>query len=248
MAKKMKKLEKECQSWKSRFDGCNKSLIDMVADVRNVFLFFSAQYNSLIVRHVFIVFHTSQKAIKEKEFELVTVKNQKLENLCRALQEERKNLYEKVQGAGGQPDDNMSKPTEKESAEVVETPKEPQEDQTTAAPAAPASSAAPAAPAASAAPAAPAAPAAAAPTLESPLTKELAKLKSEQARLKEIASSFTISHIIPTETGDSQSQELSEGVQEPKENHIEESNGEQLREVEKDEFQEQRDLEMESVD
>uniref|UniRef100_A0A3P8V854 Taxilin beta b n=1 Tax=Cynoglossus semilaevis TaxID=244447 RepID=A0A3P8V854_CYNSE len=33
MAKKMKKLEKECQSWKTRFDGCNKSLIDMVADV-----------------------------------------------------------------------------------------------------------------------------------------------------------------------------------------------------------------------
>ncbi|TKS87041.1 Beta-taxilin Muscle-derived protein 77 [Collichthys lucidus] len=218
MAKKMKKLEKECQSWKSRFDGCNKSLVDMVAD----------------------------KAIKEKEFELVTTKNQKLENLCRALQEERKNLYEKVQGAGGQPDDNMSKPTEKESAEVVETPKEPQEDQTTAAPAAPAT---PAAPVPLAAPVPPAAPAAAAPTLESPRTKELAKLKSEQARLKEIASSFTISHIIPTETADSQSQELSEGVQEPKENHIEEeSNGEQLREVEKDGYQEQRDLEMESVD
>lgn len=34
MAKKMKKLEKECQSWKGRFDGCNKSLLDMVADVR----------------------------------------------------------------------------------------------------------------------------------------------------------------------------------------------------------------------
>lgn len=34
MAKKMRKLEKECQSWKSRFDGCNKSLLDMVADVR----------------------------------------------------------------------------------------------------------------------------------------------------------------------------------------------------------------------
>lgn len=31
----MKKLEKECQSWKSRFDGCNKSLVDMVADVRD---------------------------------------------------------------------------------------------------------------------------------------------------------------------------------------------------------------------
>lgn len=36
MAKKMKKLEKECHSWKTRFDGCNKSLIDMVADVRNL--------------------------------------------------------------------------------------------------------------------------------------------------------------------------------------------------------------------
>uniref|UniRef100_A0A668ATE4 Taxilin beta b n=1 Tax=Myripristis murdjan TaxID=586833 RepID=A0A668ATE4_9TELE len=35
MSKKMRKLEKECMSWKSRFDGCNKTLIDMVADVRN---------------------------------------------------------------------------------------------------------------------------------------------------------------------------------------------------------------------
>ncbi len=29
----MKKLEKEAGAWKSRFDGCNKGLIDMVADV-----------------------------------------------------------------------------------------------------------------------------------------------------------------------------------------------------------------------
>lgn len=33
MAKKMKKLEKEAMGWKSRFDGCNKALLDMVADV-----------------------------------------------------------------------------------------------------------------------------------------------------------------------------------------------------------------------
>ncbi|XP_057715627.1 taxilin beta b [Corythoichthys intestinalis] len=71
MAKKMRKLEKECQSWKSRFDGCNKSLIDMVAD----------------------------KAVRDKELEVVTIKNQKLESLCRALQDERKNLYEKAQAA-----------------------------------------------------------------------------------------------------------------------------------------------------
>lgn len=36
MAKKMKKMERECHSWKTRFDGCNKSLIDMVADVRGM--------------------------------------------------------------------------------------------------------------------------------------------------------------------------------------------------------------------
>ncbi|XP_062863188.1 taxilin beta b [Trichomycterus rosablanca] len=69
MAKKMKKLEKEANSWKSRFEGCNKALIEMVAD----------------------------KAVKEKEFELFTLKMQKLENLCRALQDERKSLFQKLQ-------------------------------------------------------------------------------------------------------------------------------------------------------
>lgn len=186
-------------------------------------------------------FNPLQRAIKEKEFELVTTKNQKLENLCRALQEERKSLYEKVQGAGSQPDSKTTEPTQKEGPEEPETPKVPKEDhpvQNTAAPA----SAAPT----SAAPTTPAV--ASTPTRETPLTKQLDKLKSEQARLKEIASSFTISHVIPTETVDSQSQELSEGVQEPEEKHIEESNGEHLQEVKGDGSQEQRDLEMESVD
>uniref|UniRef100_A0A8C9Z4H0 Taxilin beta b n=1 Tax=Sander lucioperca TaxID=283035 RepID=A0A8C9Z4H0_SANLU len=175
MAKKMKKMDKECQSWKTRFDGCNKSLLDMVAD----------------------------KAIKEKEFELIMTKNQKLENLCRALQEERKSLYEKVQGAGSQPDIHPTKPTEKKGTEELETPKVPKEDdpaENTAAPAA----------------------------------AELAKLKAEQSRLKEITGSFTISHVISTEKVVSQSQGLSEGVQEPEENHIEESNGKHLQEVEED--------------
>lgn len=167
-----------------------------------------------------------QKAIKEKEFELVTVKNQKLENLCRALQEERKNLYEKVQGAGRQSESNTCEPTEKEGPEIQETPKVPKDDHTVQNIAAPAGT----------------------PTLETPLTKELANLKSEQARLKEIASSFTISHVIPTETVVSQSQGLSEGVQQPEQNHIERSNGEHFKEVVEEEYQEQRDLEMESVD
>ncbi|XP_037602462.1 taxilin beta b [Sebastes umbrosus] len=201
MTKRMKKLDKECQSWKTRFDSCNKSLLDMVSD----------------------------KAIKEKEFELINIKNQKLENLCRALQEERKSLSEKVQGAGSQPDISTTEPTQKESPEELETPQVPKEDDPVQNAAAPASTA----PVETPAP-------------ETPLSKELAKLKSEQSRLNEIVSSFTISHVIPTETDVSQSQGHSE--EEPEENHIEESDGDHLQEVEDDGCQEQRDLEMESVD
>ncbi|XP_005736756.1 taxilin beta b [Pundamilia nyererei] len=192
MAKKMKKLEKECQSWKTRFDGCNKNLIDMVAD----------------------------KAIKEKEFELLTIKNQKLENLCRALQEERKSLYAKVHGAGSQPEDKSVDPSEKGGSE--KTPEDPNENQPIQNTAAPAPTGTP--------------------TLTSPLTEELATLKAEQALLKEVASSFTISHIAPTETGTSQSHEP---TKEPEENHIEQS---EHQEVHEDGYQQQRDLEMESVD
>ncbi|KAM6913004.1 taxilin beta b [Xenentodon cancila] len=195
MAKKMRKLDKECQSWKSRFDGCNKSLIDMVAD----------------------------KAIKEKEFELLTIKNQKLENLCRALQEERKSLYEKVQGA--QADTNSADPTEKAAPEAPEAPKDPREDQPVHNSAAPSS--------------------AGAAKLESPRTEELAKLKAEQALLKELAGSFTITHAAPTETGVSQSHGLSEGIREQEVNHTEES---RHQDVHEDGCQEQGDLNMESVD
>jgi len=196
MAKKMKKLEKECQSWKTRFDGCNKSLIDMVAD----------------------------RALKEKEFELITVKNQKLENLCRALQEERKSLYEKVQGAGGHADVSDGDAAGKEGAE--ESGGGPQDG-------------------------AQAATAAAAQAPATPLTKQLAHLKAEQALLKELATSFSISHVTPTDA--SQSQGLSA---EPEEGGEEEraersgggGGGEPPLEAERDAVQHRRDLEMESVD
>ncbi|XP_068608544.1 taxilin beta b [Brachionichthys hirsutus] len=185
MAKKMKKLEKECQSWKTRFDGCNKSLVDMVAD----------------------------KAIKEKEFELVGIKNQKLENLCRALQEERKSLHVKAPGAGREEADSITRePREEEDFEVLETPEETENSNPA--------------------------------TLQDPLTKELAKLKTEKAHLKEIASAFTISHVPPAQTAVSQSQSLPEGLQEPQENHKEESKPPQ----EVEEGRHQGDLEMESVD
>ncbi|XP_076013632.1 taxilin beta b [Genypterus blacodes] len=211
MSKKMKKLEKECQSWKSRFDGCNKSLIDMVAD----------------------------RTLKEKEFELIILKNQKLEKLCRALQGERKSLYEKVQEAGGQAEVNTAEPTEKEVPEVAETPGvTPKEDAPI-----------PNTPAASADPPQP-------PTVETPLAKELAKLKAEQARLQEIAGSFTITHVLPEEvfspdTAVSQSHGLTECAQHPEEQHIQEvfnPVNSVCHEAQEDGSQDQRDLEMEAVD
>lgn len=225
MAKKMKKLEKECQSWKTRFDGCNKSLIDMVADVSQHLNVTIEQRPTQNCSYWFVVC-VLQKAIKEKEFELVTVKNQKLENLCRALQEERKSLYEKVQGTAGQSGITTAEPTVKVQEEVTEV-KESHKDVEDHQPPVQETKA---------------------PADSSPLTHELAKLKAEQARLQEIAGSFTISHVTPTETEGSQSQGHSAGNHQPQQNHTEQSSCERVQESKDDKYQEQRDLEMESVD
>ncbi|MCI4382557.1 hypothetical protein PGIGA_G00016190 [Pangasianodon gigas] len=140
MAKKMRKLEKEASSWKSRFDGCNRALIEMVAD----------------------------KAVKEKEFELFTLKTQKLENLCRALQEERRSLYQKLQES--QPsraaEDTATKVEVEEEIKGIHQEAKSHEDAL--------SEPTPAA---------------------TPLTKEIANLKVEKSRLEEVAATFTISHI-----------------------------------------------------
>lgn len=162
------------------------------------------------------LFYVLQKAIKEKEFELVTVRNQKLESLCRALQDERRNLYEKLQKAAPQPE--SSEAAEEEAKEASAAPQDDPPVRDSAAPAG-------------------------APTPESPLAKELVKLKAEQARLKQIASSFTVSHVLPAETALSQSQQLSDGVRETGDTRTEE-----VREDTDEEFQRQRELEMESVD
>ncbi|XP_060770214.1 beta-taxilin isoform X2 [Neoarius graeffei] len=68
MTKKMKKLERESNVWKIRFESCSKALTDMI----------------------------EERSEKGKELELFTVKIDKLEMLCRALQEERKVLYGKI--------------------------------------------------------------------------------------------------------------------------------------------------------
>ncbi|KAM6207131.1 beta-taxilin [Sarcoramphus papa] len=71
MTKKMKKLEKDTATWKSRFENCNRALLDMI----------------------------EEKAMRSKEYECFVLKIQRLENLCRALQEERNELYKKIKQA-----------------------------------------------------------------------------------------------------------------------------------------------------
>ncbi|NXM77632.1 TXLNB protein, partial [Serilophus lunatus] len=71
MTKKMKKLEKDTATWKSRFENCNRALLDMI----------------------------EEKAMRSKEYECFALKIQRLENLCRALQEERNELYKKIKEA-----------------------------------------------------------------------------------------------------------------------------------------------------
>ncbi|NXP43581.1 TXLNB protein, partial [Heliornis fulica] len=71
MTKKMKKLEKDTATWKSRFENCNRALLDMI----------------------------EEKAMRSKEYECFVLKIHRLENLCRALQEERNELYKKIKQA-----------------------------------------------------------------------------------------------------------------------------------------------------
>ncbi|XP_008287881.1 gamma-taxilin isoform X2 [Stegastes partitus] len=68
MSDKMKKMEKESNLWKTRFENCNKALTDMI----------------------------EERAEKSREYDLFVLKIQKLEKLCHALQNERKILYDKI--------------------------------------------------------------------------------------------------------------------------------------------------------
>lgn len=60
MTKKIKKLEKETKTWKERWEGANKALLDMV----------------------------TERSELEKHLDLQTKKNGQLQNLCRALQQQ----------------------------------------------------------------------------------------------------------------------------------------------------------------
>ncbi|KAM8964092.1 beta-taxilin [Lycaon pictus] len=87
--KKMKKLEKDTATWKARFENCNKALLDMI----------------------------EEKALRAKEYECFVMKIGRLENLCRALQEERNELYKKIREAKMPERDDQSQHTSDEEPE-----------------------------------------------------------------------------------------------------------------------------------
>ncbi|CAL8315366.1 unnamed protein product [Lota lota] len=153
MTKKMKKLEKESDVWKERFESCNKALADMV----------------------------TERAEKGKEFELFVLKISKLETLCRALQEERKVLYDKIKDVRSS---NSNLPSLLHADTTPTTnPPQPEEEDT---------------------PLPPLPQGAEPPTLSEPdlqelqklqdtdpvLTEDMARLRAEQARLQEFAASL----------------------------------------------------------
>ncbi|NWV51394.1 TXLNB protein, partial [Daphoenositta chrysoptera] len=94
MTKKMKKLEKDTATWKSRFENCNRALLDMI----------------------------EEKAMRSKEYECFMLKIQRLENLCRALQEERNELYKKIKQAQFPEEVNGNSILEEEDDETDTTP------------------------------------------------------------------------------------------------------------------------------
>ncbi|XP_026360695.2 beta-taxilin [Ursus arctos] len=87
--KKMKKLEKDTATWKARFENCNKALLDMI----------------------------EEKALRAKEYECFVMKIERLENLCRALQEERNELYKKIRDAKKPEKDDQGQHTSDEEPE-----------------------------------------------------------------------------------------------------------------------------------
>ncbi|XP_043073952.1 alpha-taxilin [Puntigrus tetrazona] len=93
MTKKIKKLEKETTMYRSRWESSNKALLEMA----------------------------EEKTHRDKDFESLQVKVQRLEKLCRALQIERNELSKKVQGVStgveSKPETETGSPSEATDSE-----------------------------------------------------------------------------------------------------------------------------------
>lgn len=158
------------------------------------------------------------------------MKTQKLEKLCRALQDERKNLFEKLQ---------QSQPPTADTAVTSEAVGDAEDAEEKVVPVTEAVTQ----------------DALTAPPPQTPLTHELASLKAEKARLQEMAASFTIRRHLPPEAYEDDSGEFSESTdvtqdeqQDSGVNAELQQNFTQETDTLSEEHQEIRDKEIESVD
>lgn len=119
--------------------------------------------------------------MKEKEFELFTLKTQKLENLCRALQEERRSLYQKLQES--QPTSVAEDTATKVAEEIKGIHQEARSHEEAFSEATSAAT---------------------------PLIKETENLKVEKSKPEEVAATFIISHICEQEGLPAEDSEVSE--------------------------------------
>ncbi|XP_073431799.1 beta-taxilin [Dendrobates tinctorius] len=93
MTKKIKKLEKDTNTWKTRFENCNKALLDMI----------------------------EEKSMRAKEYECFVIKIERLEKLCRALQEERIELYKRIKDAKTRDEEEEEEEEEEAVAQVLDS-------------------------------------------------------------------------------------------------------------------------------
>lgn len=185
-----------------------------------------------------------QKALKEKEIELLSLKNQKLENLCRALQDERKALSQKLSGseqAGADDVVNASSVTTEKATEATEEVPVTKEEEAVSTNAV------------SQDPETPIDPICKSPADATPLTKELFNLKAEKARLQEIEAAFTIRRHMPPEACEdsdicAESLDDAQGEQQVGEELSFTEEMQPLTDTLSEEHQELRDKDMQSVD
>ena len=88
MSKTISVLEKEMNMWRSKYEKCNKALIDTAEEVRRLVC--------AVCGDVIMMSSTSQRLHYERQAHVFRTKNEKLEKLCRALQQERNQLQDQV--------------------------------------------------------------------------------------------------------------------------------------------------------
>lgn len=132
MTKKIKKLEKETAMYRSRWESSNKALLEMSEEVTWISCWLEASwpvYSQFVCkRHIFLSFvclSCLQKAVRDREFEALQGKVQRLEKLRRALKVERNELNKKVQNLNGQQSGASGAPT---SEPVADSPSPPPTD------------------------------------------------------------------------------------------------------------------------